>query len=182
MTTSGPPRVRVAQVADTEQIARLLRAFNAEYDEPAPEQGWLADRVALLLGQGATAVLLVEASTTWDDTARDDVARDDAAGFALARFRPSLWDDADECYLAELYIRPELRGRGLGRILLTATMEHASRRGATYMDLTTTNADVAAVALYESVGFDRHERRGPGTDSYYFEIDLPGPDHRAGDA
>ncbi|MEX5712535.1 GNAT family N-acetyltransferase [Parafrankia sp. FMc6] len=145
MTTSGLPRVRVAQAADAEQIARLLRAFNAEYDEPAPEQGWLADR-------------------------------DDADGLALTRFRPSLWDDADECYLAELYVRPELRGRGLGRILLTATMEHASRRGATYMDLTTTNADTAAVALYESVGFDRHERRGPGTDSYYFEIDLPGPD------
>ncbi|MCK9930956.1 GNAT family N-acetyltransferase [Frankia sp. Mgl5] len=166
MTTSGLPRVRVAQAADAEQIARLLRAFNAEYDEPAPEQGWLADRVALLLGQGATAVLLLEASAD----------RDDADGLALTRFRPSLWDDADECYLAELYVRPALRGRGLGRILLTATMEHASRRGATYMDLTTTNADTAAVALYESVGFDRHERRGPGTDSYYFEIDLPGPD------
>jgi ribosomal protein S18 acetylase RimI-like enzyme len=66
-----------------------------------------------------------------------------------------------------------LRGRGLGRRLLAAAIRHASERGATYMDVTTTNRDVAAVALYESMGFDRHERRGPDTISYYFEIDLP---------
>ena len=53
-------------------------------------------------------------------------------------------------------------------------MAHARERGATYMDLTTTNQDTAAMALYESMGFDRHERRGPDTVSYYFEIDLPG--------
>ena len=39
--------------------------------------------------------------------------------------------------------------------------------------ITTTNQDEAAVALYESMGFDRHERRGPDTISYYYEIDLP---------
>jgi hypothetical protein len=26
------------------------------------------------------------------------------------------------------------------------------------------------------MGFDRHERRGPDTISYYFEIDLPAPE------
>ena len=43
------------------------------------------------------------------------------------------------------------------------------------MDLATTNQDTTAVALYESIGFDRHERRGPDTVSYYYEIDLPQP-------
>lgn len=150
---------RVATVADAGEIARLLRAFNAEFDEPAPGQEWLAARVADLLRDGATAVVLLETG-------------DRADGLALMRFRPSLWEPADEAYLAELYVRPELRGRGLGRHLLTAAMRHARERGATYMDLTTTNQDTAAVALYESAGFDRHERRGPETISYYFEIDL----------
>jgi hypothetical protein len=54
-------------------------------------------------------------------------------------------------------------------------MRHASARGATYTDLATTNQDTAAVAPNESMGFDRHERRGPETTSYYYEIDLPGP-------
>jgi ribosomal protein S18 acetylase RimI-like enzyme len=155
---------RVATAADAGGIALVLRAFNAEFGDPAPEQEWLAGRVAELLRAGSSAVVLLE---------RQPRGGADPDGLALMRFRPSLWEPADECYLAELYIRPELRGQGLGRRLLTAAMRHARERGATYMDLTTTNQDTAAVALYESVGFDRHERRGPDTVSYYFEIDLP---------
>jgi len=147
---------RVATAADAGTIAQMLRDFNAEYDDPAPDQEWLAARVAELITAGSTAVMLLE---------KDQ-------GLALMRFRPSLWEAADECYLAELYVRPEVRGRGLGRALLQAAMQHATQRGATYMDLATTNQDEAAVALYESVGFDRHERRGPETVSYYYEIDL----------
>lgn len=158
-------RTRVATVDDADTIARLLIDFNTEFGDPAPKQDWLAGRIAELLRQGATSVVLIETAA--------------ADGLAVMRFRPSLWEAADECYLAELYVRPTMRGRGLGRQLLTAAMRHASERGATYMDLTTTNQDAVAVALYESVGFDRHERRGPETISYYFEIDLPrsAPDH-----
>ncbi len=155
------PTVRVAGPADARAVARSLRAFNLEFDDPAPDEDWLTDRLATLLLDD-TVVLVTERPD-------DDLP----AAFALMRLRPSLWDDADEAYLAELYVRPELRGQGLGRALLLATVDEAVRRGATYMDLTTTNRDEAAVALYESVGFDRHERRGDGTDSYYFELDLP---------
>lgn len=150
--------IRIATTDDALVIARTLRAFNAEYDDPAPEESWLAARVADLLGDD-TLVVLSEQS-------------EEVVGLALLRIRRSLWEDADEAYLAELYVRPELRGRGLGKALLVETMAEARRRGCTYMDLTTTNQDEAAVALYESVGFDRHERSGPDTWSYYFEIDL----------
>ena len=156
-------QTRVATIADAGEIARVLREFNAEFDEPAPPHEWLSARVAELLSDGDTAVVLL----CVDDPGHVD-------GLALMRFRPSLWEPADECYLAELYVRPELRGRGLGRLLLTAAMRHASEGGATYMDLATTNQDKAAMALYESMGFDRHERRRPDTISYYYEIDLPG--------
>jgi ribosomal protein S18 acetylase RimI-like enzyme len=158
-------RTRVAGSADADVVARTLRVFNAEFGEAAPEQDWLAGRVAELIRGGDTAVMLLETDAEPSET---------ADGIALMRFRPSLWEAADECYLAELYVRPDLRGRGLGRRLLAAAMRHASVRGATYMDVTTTNRDTAAVALYESMGFDRHERHGPDTVSYYFEIDLPG--------
>lgn len=149
----------MATGADAPAVARLLRAFNAEYDDPAPPQEWLAERVAALVAAD-TAVVLLEVDGA-------------LAGLALMRLRPSLWEDAAEAYLAELYVVPGLRGRGHGRALLTAAMAHAHERGATYMDLTTTSADEAAVALYEAVGFDRHERRGPEVTSFYFEIDLP---------
>jgi ribosomal protein S18 acetylase RimI-like enzyme len=152
-------QIRVATPDDAGEIAQTLRAFNSEFGDPVPAQEWLAERVAELLRGGDTAVVLLSVESTVD-------------GLALMRFRASLWEPADECYLAELYVRPALRGRGLGRQLLTAAMDHARERGATYMDLATTNQDTAAVALYESLGFDRHERRGPDTLSYYYEIDL----------
>jgi ribosomal protein S18 acetylase RimI-like enzyme len=165
VTAADQARTRVATVADADLIARLLRDFNAEFDEPVPEQEWLARRVADLLRGGETAVILL-------DGARSDVPAD---GLAVLRFRPALWEDGDECYLAELYVRPPMRGLGLGRQLLTAAMRYASERGATSMDLATTNQDVAAIALYESMGFTRHARRGPEIEAYFYEIELPRP-------
>ncbi|HEY1133687.1 MAG TPA: GNAT family N-acetyltransferase [Nocardioides sp.] len=166
MTRDVPSSTRVATATDAPDVAQLLRDFNAEYDDPAPAQEWLAERVAGLLATD-TAVVLLDV----EPAAAGGVAG--PHGLALLRFRRSLWEDADEAYLAELYVVPPLRGKGHGRGLLHAAMEHAHDRGATYLDLTTTNTDEAAVALYESVGFDRHERRGPEVTSYYFEIDLP---------
>lgn len=165
MTAADQARTRVATVADADLIARLLRDFNAEFDEPVPEQEWLARRVADLLRQGDTVVLLL-------DGARSDVPAD---GVAVLRFRPALWEEGDECHLAELYVRPPMRGLGLGRQLLAAAMRYARDRGARYMDLATTNQDVAAMALYESMGFNRHAGRGPDTVAYYYETDLSRP-------
>jgi hypothetical protein len=34
---NGPPEVRPGQVGDADAIARLLRDFNREFDEPTPE-------------------------------------------------------------------------------------------------------------------------------------------------
>jgi GNAT superfamily N-acetyltransferase len=54
-------------------------------------------------------------------------------GLAVLRFRPSIWTDALECYLAELYVTPEQRGQGLGRALMEAAIQLARSSGATYM-------------------------------------------------
>ena len=44
--------VRLASAADATAIAELLHAFNAEYDEPAPEVPVLAERLAPMLASG----------------------------------------------------------------------------------------------------------------------------------
>ena len=88
------------------------------------------------------------------------------------RFRPSLWSEALECYLAELYVVPERRGRGLGRALMDAAIEHARRRGAGHMDLGTSEDDVAARRLYESLGFTNREGRPDGPVMYFYEREL----------
>jgi ribosomal protein S18 acetylase RimI-like enzyme len=90
----------------------------------------------------------------------------------VLRFRLAIWSDALECYLAELYVVPDQRGHGLGRTLMEAAMEQARKQGADYMDLGTSEDDVAARALYESLGFSNREGRPDGPINYYYERDL----------
>ncbi len=157
MSTPPDVAVRSAEIADAEAIGQLLHDFNTEYDDVTPGPAKLAARVRELLTDGQTAVLL-------GGTGPD--------GLAVLRFRPSIWTEALECYLAELYVVPAQRGHGLGRALMEAAIELARRRGADYMDLGTGEDDVAARALYESLGFSNREGKPDGPLNYYYEREL----------
>jgi ribosomal protein S18 acetylase RimI-like enzyme len=157
MSLPDDPAVRRATSTDAAVIGRLLHDFNTEYDDPTPGPGKLAERIRKLLAGGDTAVLLV-------GTGPD--------GLAVLRFRPALWSEALECYLAELYVAPAVRGRGLGRALMNAAMDLARDEGADYMDLGTAETDVAARALYESLGFSNREGKPDGPLNYYYEREL----------
>ncbi len=149
--------VRSAGPDDADAVAILLDAFNREYDDPTPGPTRLAARLRELLAGGDTAVLVGGAGPD---------------GLALLRFRPSLWSDGLECYLAELYVVPPLRGKGLGRVLLDAAIALARERGADHMDLGTSEDDVAARALYERSGFRNREGREDGPVMYVYEREL----------
>ena len=117
----------------------------------------MAERIAQLIDEGQTTVLL---------------GGDGPDGLAVLRFRRSIWTPGLECYLAELYVVPDRRGRGLGRALMEAAMDEARRQGADYMDLGTSEDDVAARALYESLGFSNREGRPDGPINHYYEREL----------
>ncbi|HUL62901.1 MAG TPA: GNAT family N-acetyltransferase, partial [Methanocella sp.] len=51
-----------------------------------------------------------------------------------------------------LYVRPEFRGRGLGRLMLQRLEEHASSHGCTRLRLETGVYQPEAMGLYERVG------------------------------
>jgi len=149
--------VRRAGPADAGAIGRLLHDFNEEFEEPSPGPQAVADRVRALMGSEDFAVLLVGSEPN---------------GLAVLRFRPSIYSSALECNLAELYVKPDHRGQGLGRALLEATMDLARERGADFMDLGTSEDDVAARALYERMGFVNRERGPDGPVMYVYERDL----------
>jgi ribosomal protein S18 acetylase RimI-like enzyme len=159
--------VRVARASDAQGVGRLLHDFNVEFGEPTPGAERLAARVRQLLdpspsGEGHTAVLVCG----------------ELEGLAVLRFRPAIWSETLECYLAELYVVPGLRGRGRGRALMEAAMSLAREAGAEHMDLGTGEQDVAARALYESLGFSNRgsslegEGKPDGPINYFYERDL----------
>lgn len=154
-----PAPVVLAEEAKALAVAgRLLHDFNTEFDEPSPGAQVLAVRLAQLVEAGDTEALVVGPLA-------------DPGGVAVLRFRPSLWSEADECYLAELYVVPGRRGRGLGRLLLRACVDRAIARRCDFIDLATSEDDVAARHLYESEGFRRTEGEG-GPLAFHYEQEL----------
>jgi len=155
--TSSSSAFRRGEAADAETIGRLLHDFNSEFHEPTPGPRALAERVEELLAAGEITILLPAA---------------EPHGLAVLRFRPAIWTEGLDCYLEELYVVPERRGRGLGRALMEAAMELARREGAAHMDLGTSEDDVAARALYESLGFSNREGKPDGPVNYFYEREL----------
>jgi GNAT superfamily N-acetyltransferase len=146
--------IRVATAADTPVFGRLLHAFNVEFDEETPDPDVIAERAAPLIDSGEMLVLF---------------AGHGPEGFAQLRFRSSLYGGGRDVCLEELYVVPERRGAGLGRALLDAAMEHARARGADHFEVTTSEADTAALALYESSGFTNREGSPGGPRMLYYE-------------
>jgi ribosomal protein S18 acetylase RimI-like enzyme len=149
--------IRRAEIADAEDIGRLLHDFNTEYDDYTPGPEAMGKRIGELLASGDVTVLLGGAGPD---------------GLALLRFRPSLWSETLDCYLEELYVVPHRRGQGLGQALMEAAMDAAREEGAAHMDLGTAETDTAARALYQKLGFDNREGKPGGPLNYFYEREL----------
>jgi GNAT superfamily N-acetyltransferase len=147
--------VRLADVTDADAIGELLHDFNTEFDEPTPGPQAVSERVCTLLADGEITVLLAGAGPD---------------GLAVLRFRPSLWKATLDSYLEELYVVADQRGRGIGRALMEAAIDLARREGAADMSLGTGEDDVAARALYESLGFSNRE--SSGALNFFYEREL----------
>jgi ribosomal protein S18 acetylase RimI-like enzyme len=152
-------RVRRADRDDAADIGRLLYDFNREFDEPTPTPSALAERLQQLIEGGDTLVVL---------------AGEGPDGLAVLRFRAAIWSSGLECYLAELYVAPASRGRGLGRALMEAALSEARLRGADTMDIGVDEPDLAARRLYESLGFTNRVGGADGPVMYVYERDLDG--------
>ena len=91
-----------------------------------------------------------------------NVALDDEQG--LAAFGQALLRAPGRAHLARVIVRPDARGRGVGKALVEALL---SRAGEARLSLATLNVysdNAAAATLYSDLGFDRVERP-PGDSS-----------------
>jgi ribosomal protein S18 acetylase RimI-like enzyme len=149
--------IRLAEVADAPEVARLLHDFNTEFGDPTPGVEALTGRVAQLLADGEITVLL---------------GGEGPDGIAVIRLRPALWSEGLDAYLEELYVAPDLRGQGIGRALLEGAMDAAREAGAVAIELGTSVDDTAAIGLYESCGFTNREGEPDGPQMLFYERDL----------
>ena len=74
------------------------------------------------------------------------------------------WQPLPEPGMAELkrmYVRPAFRGRGIARQMIVAIEEEALAAGRSVIRLSTGASSPAAIALYQSSGYERLPGHGP---------------------
>lgn len=137
---SGPLRLRAATAADLPQILAFIDEL-ADYEKLRHEvHATLADLRQHLFGERPAAEVLI---AEWEDR---------PAGFALffrtfSTFmgRPGLW-------LEDLYVRPALRGHGIGRALLAELARLAAARGYGRVDWAVLDWNEPAKGFYGKLG------------------------------
>ncbi len=73
-----------------------------------------------------------------------------AMGFAIHQNHPSTWVMGDDCYLEDLFVSPDARGKGLGRALIEDLMALARTRGWKRLYWNTDHDNATARRLYDS--------------------------------
>lgn len=133
-------RIRPATVDDVPLIAQLIREL-AEY-ERAPEEAVATEAQLrdVLFGSAPAARVLLA------------FAEDTPAGFAVYFFNFSTWLGRPGLYLEDLFVRPEMRGRGYGRALLEALARIAHERGCGRMEWAVLDWNEPAINFYKKLG------------------------------
>ncbi len=143
-TLSVPPSASVRPLRAGEDESLL--ALNNRIFEGHPENGsWTMEDLAARQGQpwfDASDVLMLEVDGT-------------LAGFCWLKIE----ERGEEGLVGEIYVignAPEFRGRGLGRYLLSAGLQHLSRRAVDTVAVYVEESNDAAVSLYRSFEFHHH--------------------------
>ena len=89
-----------------------------------------------------------------------------ALGFANYLLHPYTWSDKPTCYLEDLYVRPEARGRGVGWALIERLVALGREQGWGRLYWTTQQDNATARRLYD--------RFGPADDVVRYTIALDG--------
>ena len=137
---AGALRVRPGTRKDAATIVALIRGL-AEYEKLAHE---CEATVALIRRHGFGPKRYFETLICERNGA--------PVGFALYFFTFSTFLARPTLYLEDLFVRPELRGRGAGRALLSALARIAVRKGCGRMEWAVLDWNTPSIGFYERLG------------------------------
>ena len=136
--------IRPATVADVPLILTFIRDL-AVYEKLLSEVEATEERLrATLFPEGAPAA---ECALAFAD--------ERPAGFAVYFTNYSTFLAKPGIYLEDLFVRPEMRGRGIGKALLLHLARLANARGCGRMEWSVLDWNQSAIDFYESIGARR---------------------------
>ncbi len=134
-------KIRRAGADDLDALTSLFDAYRQFYRQPPDLEGaraFLADRIA----RSESVIFLAE---------------DECGPFGFTQLYPSFTSSgmARIYILNDLFVRPEVRGRGAATALLRHAAEFGRGEGAVRLDLSTAINNAPAQALYAKLGYAR---------------------------
>lgn len=138
--------LRPVELADLPQLVTLCAEHAAFEQATFVENGQAARLAGYLFGPQPAAYCLVVARVA------------QVLGFATYIPEFSTWDAAYYLHLDCLFLRPELRGQGVGRQLLRAVMGEAKRLGCFQVQWQTPDFNASAIAFYQRQGAQRKNK------------------------
>src|SRR5438067_13807668 len=133
-------KIRSARVADVPIILQLIRDL-ATY-ERAPNEVWATEEqlVDVLFGKKPAAEILLA------------FENETPVGFAVFFHNFSTWLGRPGLYLEDLFVKPEVRGKGYGRALLVQLAKIARDRGCGRMEWAVLDWNDPAIQFYNKLG------------------------------
>ncbi len=136
--------VRPIRPDDVPAVLGMVREL-AAYEESGHE--------AQMTGEQLTGALFGESPALFGHVATPDGAGDgELAGFALWFLNFSTWRGTHGIYLEDLYVRPEHRGHGFGRLLLARLARECVERGYSRLEWSVLDWNEPALGFYRRIG------------------------------
>ena len=136
--------IRPAVDADVPEIIGLIHDLAAYEREPDAVKITEAVLREQLFAEHPRVFATVADAPAWSDHR--------LAGMALWFLTFSTWEGTHSLYLEDLFVRPELRGRGFGKALLTALAQECVTSGYQRMEWAVLTWNAPSIAFYQSLG------------------------------
>ena len=137
--------IRAAVAADVPQILAFIRELALYEREPDAVRATEADLLRDGFGPDPKFRCVIAESVGADSNSS-------AAGFALFFSSYSTWRGHHGIRLEDLYVRPELRGQGIGKALLAHVASVAVGEGCPRLEWDVLAWNTPAIGFYESIG------------------------------